>query len=94
MVDINTNPSEDPTTNGWGRWAIFVLKELERLNDNQEKMGKDIATLRSDIAVLTTNIATLKTELKLKSGVWGALGGLIPVCVAVGLWIIQQLISR
>lgn len=91
MVDITKNPSEDPTSNGWGKWAIFVLKELERLNDTQEKMGKDISTLRSDLAVLNTSIATLQTELRLKSGVWGAIGGLIPVCVILGVWLVQYL---
>lgn len=59
---------------GWGEWSRFVLKELERLNEN-------IEGLRREMTQVHTEVATLKT----KAGMWGAVGAAIPVLVML-LW--------
>ena len=56
--------------NNWLRY------ELERLNDNQEKIFEKIDKIHIDIA-------TLKTSLKIQSSIWGIIGGAIPLCVTV-----------
>ena len=56
--------------NNWLRY------ELERLNDNQEKIFEKIDKIHIDIAIL-------KTSLKIQSSLYGIIGGSIPVCVTL-----------
>lgn len=56
--------------NGWKEWSKYVLKELERISDQQTKIEKDIHNISIEIAML-----------KVKSGVWGLIGGALPVGV-------------
>ena len=58
--------------NGWNEWSKHVLKELERLNDCYVKLDNGIQKVREDIV-----------GLKIKSGIWGIIGGAIPVAVLV-----------
>ena len=58
--------------NGWNEWSRHVLAELTRLNDGYENLGNSIQDIRVEIAML-----------KVKSGIWGAIGACIPV--AIGL---------
>jgi len=63
--------------NGWSKWGQHVLKELER----QDKC----------IGELTEKINNLIVEnalLKLKSGVWGAIGAAIPILIAIIIWLL------
>lgn len=53
--------------NGWPEWGKFVLKELERLNDCYDAQVKQIQQMQVEIAML-----------KVKSGIWGGIAGLIP----------------
>ena len=39
----------DQNTNGWPEWSKYVLKELERLNSNQESFNEKFAELRVGI---------------------------------------------
>ena len=63
-----TPPGLKASEDGWDQWAKYVLKELERLNANYE-------TLREEVGKIHTEIATLKV----KAGMWGAVGAAIPV---------------
>jgi len=65
--------------NGWNEWSKHVLLELERLNECYDKL--DIKTNK-----LFTEIATLKV----KSGVWGLIGGAIPVGIGLVILIIRK----
>ena len=58
--------------NGWNEWSRHVLSELERLN----KWNENIANKQNEILV---QIAMLKV----KSGVWGLIGGAIPVAIGI-----------
>lgn len=53
--------------NGWEAWGNHVLKELERLDDCDTAQQKVITALQVEQAML-----------KVRSGVWGAIAGLIP----------------
>lgn len=57
----------------WDRYQKLVVKTLADLNDGQTAMQKEIAGMRVDIAML-----------KVKSGIWGFVGGLL-VAVAAAL---------
>jgi len=50
----------------WGDWKEHVLRELKRLDDNNEKVLKKLDRLHVDIITL-----------KVKSGMWGAGAGML-----------------
>ena len=58
--------------NGWKEWSKHVLAELKRLNTCYEQMNGTIQEMKVEIATL-----------KVKSGVWGAMAGLVPGLAAV-----------
>jgi len=58
--------------NGWNEWSKHVLLELERLDESIKTMDDHVKRMHVDLATL-----------KVKSGVWGALAGLIPAVAAL-----------
>ncbi len=66
--------------NGWDEWGKKVLSDLERLNENYEKMGKDVQDIKLECA-----------QIKIKSGwaysMYGIIGGAIPAGIIIA-WII------
>jgi hypothetical protein len=69
--------------NGWNEWSKYVLRELERLNLNDEKILDEISLLRSKVEVLNVRFEKLETKFDIKSGVFGFVGGVIPVVLAI-----------
>lgn len=57
---------------GWDVWSKFVLKELERFSESQQGIIADIATIKGDVA-----------ELKSRAGLWGLVGGMVPVAIVL-----------
>jgi len=79
---------------GWGEYRKLILAELERLarsiGDIDRKMdlfrNDEVAKIRKEISDFEIKLATLKTTVDLKSGVWGAIGGMIPAVIAALIW--------
>jgi len=67
-----------PELNGWTEYRKLVLKELEDLNKGYSDLRKEVGKLREDIATL-----------KVKSGVWGMIGGAIPVAIGIIVWFLK-----
>lgn len=65
--------------NSWAEWSKFVLKELERLNSCYKDLDAKVGNIAVDIAML-----------KVKAGLWGLIGGAIPVLLMVGYIIIKN----
>jgi len=70
--------SEVNIDNGWREWSRHVLSELTRLNNCYEKLDKDIQELRVAVAML-----------KVKSGIWGAIGACIPVGIGLAMMFLR-----
>jgi len=68
-----------PPQNGWEEWKNHVLMELKRQNDLMEGIFAKLNRLSEEIAAL-----------KVKAGVWGLLGGAIPVLVSLCIYIILK----
>ena len=68
----------DTTSNGWDEWRNFVILELQRISQTHQELAAEVKTLRVEAA---RELAALKT----KAGIWGLLGGLLPVLVAIGI---------
>lgn len=67
-----------PVQNGWKEWSRHVLAELERHDRLLDRTREDVSEIRGDVKVL-----------HFKSGVWGAVGGMIPVVIAVAFWLLK-----
>ena len=69
--------------NGWNEWSVHVKEELKRLNTCYEGMRDTLNQVRIDIATL-----------KVKAGIWGGIGALIPIIGAVLIWAIKEHLSK
>ena len=56
----------------WLEYRRLVLSEIERLDGAARRCREELNSVRTSIAVLQT-----------KAGIWGLIGGSIPVIVAV-----------
>ena len=56
----------------WREYKKLVISEIDRLSVHIGSLEKKIDNLRSDVVTL-----------KIKSGVWGLMAGLIPVTIAI-----------
>jgi len=82
-----SDPTVDPTgsvninddNRGWRSWGIHVLEEMKRLNQAQDKIEKEIIKIHIEVATL-----------KVKSTVWGAVGGAIPVVIGLVYLLLQH----
>tara|TARA_Y100000296_G_C5059622_1_gene199088 strand:+ start:225 stop:440 length:216 start_codon:yes stop_codon:yes gene_type:complete len=63
------NPDKE---NGWDEWSKHVLAELERQNDNIEKLFSITSQCRIEIA-----------QLQVKSSVWGGLAGAVTALATI-----------
>ena len=86
--------SGEGDNNGWREYQKLVLSELRRLDDNVEKLGDRIdravkherGNRQMVETAMRTEINRIALEvhgLKIKAGIWGLAGGLIPVVVAL-----------
>jgi hypothetical protein len=62
------------SNNGWLPWEKHVLAELQRLNECYEALREDVQKIQVETA-----------QLKIRAGLTGLVGGLIPVLVMVGI---------
>ena len=60
--------------NGWNKYQELVLAELERHDSKLEAINDRLSVMMSRISAL-----------EVRAGVWGLIGGLIPVAVALAL---------
>lgn len=66
-------------TNGWIEWRKYVLEELKRLNGCYEEQHRLFQESQVEIAVL-----------KIKSGIWGLVAGLIPATGLLIYYIVKK----
>lgn len=60
--------------NSWEANAVHITKELNRLAEGMDSIFGELKKIHIEIAML-----------KVKSGIWGAIGGVIPVVAYVVL---------
>lgn len=58
----------------WDNWRKHVLSEIKRINENAHTIQEGVLGLKIEIA-----------KLEVKAGVWGLLGGIIPVVVLIAM---------
>jgi hypothetical protein len=97
---LHLEPEESvDARNGWNEWSRYVLIELKRLSrelvdlygklnalENRLTTIESKAVTRDDIQSLREEI----TKLKVKSGVWGLVGGAIPTVAVLIIWWVEH----
>ena len=76
-------------SDGWKKWSIYVLKELERLNICYIEMSKNIEELKEDMNYSKRNFFVFKKEINIKTGIWGIIGGAVPVAVGLAYYFLH-----
>ena len=67
--------------NGWPEWKKLVLANQKEMKKRQEKTATELTGLRIDFE-------TFAAGMKVRAGVWGLLGGLLP---AIGVLLVLVL---
>ena len=61
----------------WTQWSQHVLTELERLNEIQETLRKEVQELNMGIV-----------KLQVKAGLWGSAAGMVPGIIGMVIWLL------
>lgn len=72
------------TQDDWTHYSMHILNELDRLNKQQEELANQVTNLR-------IQISQIDTAFKIKSGIWGLMGGAVPVIVSLLIWMFRNL---
>ena len=67
----------------WSRSQLMVTTELKRLNIATTELIQEVTALKIELATLTTVV-------QLKSGVWGALAGLLPALAMLIFYLVGK----
>ena len=86
MVPPKPKTPTGPPTNGWSEWSNHVLLELERLSECYMSLDEKWKDLHTDFKVF-------KKEMQIKAGIWGLIGGAIPIIVIVGVIVIRKVLT-
>jgi hypothetical protein len=73
---MDRNDGYDPkwNGNGWTKYQLMVLSQLENHHKDLAAMNEKISNLRVEISAL-----------KVQAGIWGLIAGLIPVVIGLAL---------
>ena len=93
-----------PDGNGWNEYERYVLAEITRIakntddiRDATEKSNIQFVTLISQVELrVLDKIGKINTEiaaLKVKAGAWGACAAIATVLVALGIFLVQQVLA-
>lgn len=63
----------------WQVWSKYVLEELKELKDIYRDLDSKVNKINQDIIAL-----------KIKSGIWGMIAGIIPVSITIILYFILK----
>lgn len=65
----------------WDRWKNHVLLELKRMNENYEDHDAKMDLQSDKIDKMREEFGREISALKVKSGLWGAAAGMLPVLI-------------
>lgn len=79
----------------WELWAEYVLISIKEMRDDINRCAKKehCNVEAATILRLTEAINKARQEiavLKVKSGIWGAIGAAIPITIGILIWLIKE----
>jgi len=63
---------------------------LVQYNETINRIYDKIDDIHSDVGDIAVKLARLETAFKIKSGMWGLLGGMVPVLIIIGCYLIKN----
>jgi hypothetical protein len=78
---------DSKSIDSWNEWGKHVLAELERLSSSCVVIDERVQRIDARVRGIEIEIGMLKV----KSGVWGLVGGMIPVLIGITLMILSKL---
>jgi len=63
----------------WNEWSHYVLEAIKRSEARLDTNSKRFTEIEKEIA-----------RLSVKSGVWGAIGALIPILIGLIFWLLSK----
>lgn len=89
--------------NGWNEMKNLVVSELKRMNTNYESLDGKVDNITIKVGIMnskleclpdhTNRINALETNqsaLKVKSEIWGVIGGALPVIILIFIYIVVK----
>jgi hypothetical protein len=67
----------------WEEWSKHILSELKRGNIGHEEIRKEMALMDRRIQDRFYQMQSEIVSLKVKAGIWGVMGGSIPVFIII-----------
>lgn len=74
-------------TDDWGQWNKYVLENIKEIKE-------DMRLLNEKVDTLLLNFAVFEKEMKIKSGIWGAVGSVATIVVILAVILIRHLITK
>ena len=70
--------------NGWREWSKYVLKSLENISSELDGVQEKVEKINISLKVL-------QKEVSIKSSIWGAIGGVLPMLSFLLLWLLKDI---
>jgi hypothetical protein len=72
--------------NAWEAWSKVILYRLDQQHEDIQKVEKSLGETRKEVEQAKLDITGEIIRLKMRSGIWGAMAGLIPGVAAL-IWV-------
>lgn len=81
-------------SNGWDQCKRDIFNRFDDQKETLNKLETNIEVMKGKLNKYVTDFEVFKKEMQIKSGVWGLVGGCIPVAVGLLAWLLQELINK
>ena len=85
---------QEELKNGWGKWGVYVTESIKELLADQLTGREDRHDVQRELSAIRMDLEVLKKEMQIKSGMWGLLGGAVPIIIGLLVYILQRLLSH
>jgi hypothetical protein len=85
--------NENPNNSSWGSYERYILAELRRLNEGQEKAAQARQRVFDDLQTQNSKLWTEIAVIKIKLAGWGMLGGMIATLTTLMLYLLLQVLK-
>ncbi len=88
---------------GWNEMKNLVMSDLHRMNDKYESLDAKLDGVDKKVDIMITKLECLpnhekrinlletnQSALNVKSGIWGVIGGGIPIIILIFIYIIVK----
>lgn len=81
--------TKDLNGNGWSKWEKYIVLTLKDVKADVRNLYNKIDESKTLTHEKTEEIIKAVTTLQVKSGVWGLVGGMIPVAILIVIWLVR-----